>query len=230
MNFKRLGIAALVLPLLDTAAIRQPVDASTVQHVDFAAGGTVRLLDSFGYLTVEAWDKPEVEVTLTKTRDGRFGPEQEARLREDMERVQVAVNRKSATEMEVTTILPKRKGVLGAVSPWRKTKGGVSLEYHLFVPRDSNLVVQHHGGSVLVNGVSGNVSIASSSGDIVLMIPDPESYEIDAKSRIGTVSLDFADASRRRYFAGESFLNEGQGKRKIFARVGYGGVTVKALP
>ena len=44
--------------------------------MNFLPGGTIRLDNSYGYLTVEGWDEPEVEITVTKSTDRFYEPEQ----------------------------------------------------------------------------------------------------------------------------------------------------------
>jgi hypothetical protein len=99
------------------------------------------------------------------------------------------------------------------------------------VPRDSHLVIHHGGGNILIGNVAGNIEATNREGDIVLMLPTPGPYSIDAKSKMGTVISDFAGKSHLRYFIGERFAGaDANSPRKIFLRVGFGGITIKEVP
>src|SRR5271165_4281288 len=51
-----LGLSALLLA-------GEEAPKQKTEHFDFPSGGTLRLTHSTGVLTVEGWDRPEVEVT-----------------------------------------------------------------------------------------------------------------------------------------------------------------------
>jgi hypothetical protein len=46
---------------------RQKVQVTKTERIDFPAGGALRLANSIGVLTVEAWDRPDVEITTIKS-------------------------------------------------------------------------------------------------------------------------------------------------------------------
>ena len=54
----------------------QSFEVTSTERVNFLPGGTIRLNNSYGYLTVEGWDEPEVEITVTKSTDRFYEPEQ----------------------------------------------------------------------------------------------------------------------------------------------------------
>src|SRR5271156_1002969 len=58
------GAAGLVQAGGDT---REFVEASHFEHADFPSGGTLRLADSHGIVTVEGWDRPDVEIVTVRT-------------------------------------------------------------------------------------------------------------------------------------------------------------------
>ena len=43
---------------------RQSFEETSTEHLKFGPGGTIRVNDSYGHLTVEGWDEPEVWITL----------------------------------------------------------------------------------------------------------------------------------------------------------------------
>ena len=79
--------------------------------------------------------------------------------------------------------------------------------------------------------MTGDVEAASRSGDILLMLPDSGTYSIDARSKLGVVSSDFAGASHRRYLVGSGFARATPSpSRRIYLRTGMGGITIKSVP
>jgi hypothetical protein len=84
--------------------------------------------------------------------------------------------------------------------PWRRTtKGGVTIEYQIHLPRDSRLVIHHGGAYLLVSNVTGDVEATIGSGDIVLMLKGPDKYSIDAKTKLAKVVSDSGHSTRRRF-------------------------------
>jgi hypothetical protein len=221
-----LGIA----PHLFAEEKLQQVQVSNTETVDFGAGGTIRVSRSYGDLRVEGWDRHEVEITVIKSMPFDYKPKRPAEASRHLDRVHIVTELKSATEMVISTGLPHRRGLLSPLlSP--ETNGGVMIEYEVHIPRDSNLVIHHGTGSVLVSDVTGNIEATCSRGDIVLMLRDSAAYSIDAQSKFGTVISDFEGAPHiRRYRLGERNATERSPSSRIHLRVGFGGVTIKSVP
>ena len=92
-------------------------------------------------------------------------------------------------------------------------------------------MIQHGAGYVMVSRISGDIEVNSSSGDIVLMLPDPSPYAIDAKSKFGSVSSDFAGSAHREKLIGEQFASANQPQaRRIHLRIGFGGIAILEVP
>ncbi len=219
--------AASCIALCSIAAgetIQRPQSASSTESVSFAPGGTIRFDNSFGDLYVEGWDQPRVEMTLIKSFDDYVPPKNAAEL---LERVKFTTEHPSASELAIGTTIPAR-------SFFRHPFGGrgpVNVRYELRVPRDSHLVIHHGGGNILIGNVTAGIEATNREGDIVLMLPTPGPYAIDAKSKMGTVISDFAGKAHVRYFIGERFAGEdANATRKIFLHVGFGGITIKEVP
>jgi len=157
--------SALTLPAANPPephAPKQPFEATSTEQVNFSAGGTVRVVNSYGYLTVEGWDEPEVQVNVIKSTN-RFcdpGEKQEAERRFAL--VRVVTERRSDKELLISTVLPPRNPIFRSVLPLDRivvtkplvpnNKRGVTVEYRILVPRESRLVVRHDTGYVCVNG------------------------------------------------------------------------------
>jgi hypothetical protein len=220
-------LAASCIALCSIAAgetIQRPQSVSSTESVSFAPGGTIRFDNSFGDLYVEGWDQPRVEMTLIKSFDDYAPPKNAAEL---LERVKFTTEHPSASELVIGTTIPSR-------SFFRHPFGGrgpVNVRYELRVPRDSHLVIHHGGGNILIGNVTAGIEATNREGDIVLMLPTPGPYAIDAKSKMGTVISDFAGKAHVRYFIGERFAgDDANAPRKIFLRVGFGGITIKEVP
>jgi hypothetical protein len=209
------AIAAFVLPLF--GADSKPARVATTERVDFPPGGTIRINGSYGHLVVEGWDRPEVEITVTKSG---------ARSNS----VRVVTNRASDTELTISTTLPSRHGDWFPFMPPTKT-GGVTTEYEIHLPRDTHLAIHNSVGYVFVNGVAGDIDASASRGDILLMLPDSGTYSIDAKTKLGAVSSDFDGSVLSRYLIGQKFARTFPSpSQHLYLRMGFGGITIKAVP
>ena len=247
-----LGMSVLgTAPLFGGEGTKRPVEVTSTERFGFASGGVIRLKDSFGSLNVEGWDRAEVEVTVIKSMDRYYEPKQQEQAARALERVRTVTDRRSDTELEISTVLPRKlfarllggKGgvmrsagatldkVTGIARHPLGGKGGWMLEYQIHAPRNSRLVIHHGPGRVLVSNVTGDVEATSRGGDILVMLPDSGLYSIDAKSKLGSVSSDFVGASHRRHLVGSGFaLAVPTPSRRIYLRTGIGGITIKAVP
>jgi hypothetical protein len=204
---KPIVITTLVfgLHLFAQDAIKQPPQVTTTDRVNFASGGLIRLTTSSSNLFVEAWDRPEVEIRTIKSGKN-------ARCLDD---VRVVTDRRSDTELAIST----------------PVKCGAKIEQHVNAPRDSRLVIHHGAGFLMVSRISGEIEAFSRSGDIVVMLPDPGPYAIDAKSKFGSVTSDFAGSAHREKLIGEQFASAiSSPSRRIYLRIGFGGITIKEVP
>jgi hypothetical protein len=232
MSHKRwvvvLSVVAIALPLFGADTLKR-AQVTNTERVDFASGGTIRVDGSYGSLSVEGWDQPEVEIIVTKSLHfGESKTQDQDRAR--LESVRVVANRTSLTDLTISTTLASRHGDW---VPFRSptTAGGVSVECEIHVPRDTRLVIHHHNGYVSVSGVTGDIEASASRGDIVLMLPDSGSYSIDAKTKLGIVSSDFEGSVHSRYLVGRRFARAlTPPTQQLYLRVGFGGITIKTVP
>jgi len=216
----RLVIASLVMCLV--AVAEEPGAVIKTEHVSIPSGGTIRFSKSFGDLFIDGWDQPDVEIKVVKwiprqeaaqimTPAASYkAPDDAARL---LDGVQIKTDRPSPKELTIAT----------------SGRGRVSVRYELRVPRDAHLIVHHKGGQVQITNVTGGIEATDRNGDIVLMLLGPGPYAIDAKSRMGTVTSDFAGKPHVRIPFGESFAGAGDQPQRIFLRVWFGGITIKEI-
>jgi hypothetical protein len=219
-------IAAFML-LITRAAFgeeppRKPVQVESTDRSRFGPNGTIRLTNSSGDLIIEGWDRQELEVTVVKWIDHEFEPGQIAAATERLQAVQVNVEHVSTGELHISTLRARAKP---------GGKGRVELKYHIHAPRDSRIVVDHHGGFILLSGLTGDIDAANQRGDIVLMLPDPTSYAIDARNKFGAVTPDFSGITAHKYIFGEQFTRDHQPPtHHMRLRMGFGGITIKDVP
>ena len=240
---KRL-LAAILLAVSALGADRPPVEkapkqsfeVTTTERVNFQPGGAIRLENSYGYLTVEAWDEPEVEIVVTKSTDRFLEPEQKEHAQKAFEQIRVVSDRRSDKELVISTTLPDRHGFPYSILPSRqiiftmpkKTTLGVTVDCTVHVPRDSRLVVHQDHGYVWVSDVAGDIEVRSHTGDMIVLLPDPGPYSIDARTRLGSVSSDTAGSGHKQFLVGTQFVHARQApSRRIFLRMGRGSITIK---
>jgi len=223
------ALAAANLTFADVAvpgmAIRRPAEIAHTDRVDFAPGGTIALNDSFGDLYIEGWDQPAVEMTLIKEM---LDYDAAKNVSEQLEGVKFTTEHPSANQLKISTSIPQRsffRHLFGG-------KGNVNVRYELHVPRNSHLaILDHGGGNILIDNVSGSIEARNRDGDIVVFLPAQGSYTIDARSKMGTVMSELPGKGHVRHFIGESFTGaDSSSSQRIFLRVGFGGITIKEMP
>ncbi len=218
-------------------AAKQSFEASSTEHVSFSPGGTIHLDNFYGYLTVEGWDEPEVEITVTKSTNKYLDPEQKEHATKAFEQIRVAAERRSDKELAITTTIPARHGFPYSILPSRqivftmpkKTTLGVTVDCTVHVPRDSRLTVHQDHGYVWVSDVTGDMDVNSHTGDMIVLLPDPGPYSIDARTKLGSVSSDFAGRGHKQFLVGTQFVHAGQASaHRIHLRMGRGSITIKS--
>jgi hypothetical protein len=218
---------------------KQPFEVTKTERVSFLPGGTILLDNSYGYLTVEGWDEPEVEVTVTKSTDRFYRPERKEKIEQRFEQVRVAAERRSDKELTIATTLPVRHNLISSILPSRRivvtmpvhSERGVTVDCTVHVPRDSRLVVHHDNGYVWVSDVTGDIEVHSHTGDMIVMLPDPGPYSIDARTRMGSVSSDLTGRTNNQFLVGTHFAHASQSpSRRVYLRMGRGSITIKGGP
>jgi hypothetical protein len=221
------GLSVLGFALSLFAAASQPAQVTSTERVDFAPGGLIRLNTATGNLFVDGWDRPEIEITTTKSTRRAYQPGRQDEAVRCLESIRVTTERRSGAEVALTVVVPPR----GFFNKLFGLGCGVTVDHRIQVPRDSRLVIRHEAGYVLVSHVTGEIEVTSRSSDLMLMLPGPGPYSIDAKSKFGSVASDFAGVSQRTKLFGEQFAGANPAPaRRIYLRIGFGGITVKEVP
>jgi hypothetical protein len=237
-----LGLITLPLFAADIApGPKQSFETTTTERFPFQPGGTLRVDNSYGYLNVEGWDEPEVEVTITKSTDSFKDPDWKAKAAQFFDQIRVVTERRSDKELAISTIVPHRNSPLTSRLPSGRVivskplpprnKRGVTVEYTIRVPRNTRLVVHHDTGYVRVGDVTGDLDVTSHTGDMIVTLADPGPYAIDARTRLGSVSSDLTGKRSYQFLVGHRLVHAGDTvARRVHLRMGRGCITIQSGP
>lgn len=205
---------------------KQSFSVSRTERVPFAPGGTIHIDNSYGYLTVEGWDEPAVELTVVKSTGRFYNPSRQQLAEQPFADVRVTAERRSDRELAISTVPPVHHRWVSL----RNARRGVILEYQVHVPRDTRLIIRHDYGYVWVSDVAGDLDVHSHTGDMIVMLPDTGAYAIDARTRLGSVSSDVmgkSDSRLSQLLVGSHFDYTSQAaKRRIYLRMGRGSIEI----
>jgi hypothetical protein len=221
-----LGVFPGTLAWCAEEAFPHSLEVTSTERVQFSPGGAIRLNDSYGYTSIDGWDQPQVEIKVIKSTNRFFNPSEEEEAKQKLALIHVTTERVSETELSITAARPLRKD---RVPPLPRTVSeGVTVELQIHVPNDSRLTIHQDNGYVWVSDVTGDIEARSHTGDMIVMLPDPGPYAIDAKTRLGSISSDFAGSGVKRFVVGSRFASSAEGaSRRVYLRMGRGSITIK---
>jgi hypothetical protein len=151
--------------LLAAEESEEKVQIRKTERHDFPAGGTLWLKNSIGVLTVEGWDRPDVEITTIKSSKVEYGRSEREKAAHQLERVRVATER-HGDELVITTDFPRHRAF-----PSPNPVGGAihfDLEYRIKAPTTARLIVGHDVGELNIDGLTGNIDVTLLQGEIML--------------------------------------------------------------
>jgi hypothetical protein len=217
-----IGIGAACLLLADDAPVEQ-VQVTHTERMDFPSAGVLRMQKSTGELTIDGWDRPDMEITTIKSTKS-YHPHDRAAAVKSLDRIRLLTERKG-DELTITTEFPKH------VLPLRLLRGvsDFEMQYVIKVPRNARLIIEHDSGNVHIDDVAGDVQVKNGMGQITMHLPQDGHYAFDAKTGLGAIDSDFAGPEHARYFDfGHSYVSEGPpaGAQKLYARMGVGDITI----
>ncbi len=219
MTLERLAIPLCALAGLLAAQSKpaREVQATSVEHLEFPAGGTLHLERLKGEVLVEGWDRSDMEMTVTKAPPLTYNAQWQAKPAPDqvLERTQVTAERQGH-EVVVRATYPSRR---------------VWVTYNIRVPRAASVIVDRNRGEVHVADLAGDIHATTREGEITLLLPPDEQYAIDARTNFGDVYSDYPGAGRRRFWlVGNRFAPEGDsGGHKLYLRAGYGDIIIQKI-
>jgi hypothetical protein len=222
-----LKLAAAALALCLPLAARAPkayVPVVTDDHVDFAPGGAIGMTGSLGQLNIESWDGPGVQITVTRSTFRTNTPKDLERAKGQLAAYKVTAEKKGAAELSIRTDAPR----YGFFARLLHLTPDVQVDYRVRVPRDTKLTLRHGKGDIVVRDVTGDINATVRKGDIVLQLPPAGPYAFDAKCGFGGIYSDFEGTDRVAHGFSERFEANGSGAaRKVYLRVGIGGITIQ---
>jgi hypothetical protein len=222
MRLPRVWLSILAVSGLLLAGEKPPVAAADpnlrtekTQTIEFASGGLLRVVNSAGALTIEAWDKPTVELTTVKSSALAVAPKDREKVSAKFERVAVTADR-HGNELTITTTAPR-------------LLMNLELSSHLWVPRDTHVVIHQKDGEVNVEGLTGDIEASVRNGEIFVYLPEgAAAYNTKAKSRFGGIVMP-GDPSTHHVDLGlgHSFVQEaGPKAHTLNLKVGYGDIYI----
>ena len=227
-RYKPLRIAALACGmtclLRADDPVRQKVQVTSTQRLELAPGGTVKLKNSAGEVSVEGWDQPGVEITTVKSTRTEYSSAESAKATHDLDGVKIAAERANG-EVVIATNYARRRRLPFALLAGHATN--IDLNYRIKVPRDAHVMVDHEIGDVHFSDVTGDIRATTHQGAITLRLPPGGQYELDAKTKIGSITSDFPGSTQRRFWLfGRSFLHEAKAPHKLYLRTGVGDIVI----
>lgn len=232
MAMRKLAVIVIAMGSLLFAEddAEQNIRVTKTERMDFPAGGVLHLKHSIGELQVEAWDEPAMELTTSKAPPLRYDShwQEKSYHQRELEEVRVTAERHSE-EIVVTTTLPHRRS-FPPPSPLRGS-AGVALEYRIKVPHDARLIIEHEGGEVHIEDITGDIRATTIKGEIALRLPEDAQYDIDAKSDFGDVVSDLPGRERRwLWLFGHRFVPDAPATgKKLYLRVGAGDIIIQKI-
>jgi hypothetical protein len=221
---RRLTLLALLCSsLLADGGTKPKVQATNTERMDFPSGGLLRLKNSAGEVQIQGWDSPQVEITTIKSTQDFYAPDEQSKGAALLDQVKVVTERQNQ-EIVVTTTLPRYK--------WLSLNPGVHLSvdllYLIKVPRSARLAIAHGEGEVHVAEVTGDIHATVRAGAITLSLAPEAHYDIDARSRVGSVFSDFPGNERTRlWFLNHQFAEHPSGAaEKLYLRIGFGDIVL----
>jgi hypothetical protein len=207
---------------------KQKVQVTKTERMDFPTGGTLRLTNSTGALTVEAWDRPGVEITTIKSSRLEYDAHERPKIAHELERVHVATERRG-NELVVTTDCPKYWPWFppNILDPTAK-QAAFDLEYRIKAPSTARVIADHHMGEVNIDGLTGDIQVSLRRGEILLHLPQNGHYDIHAKSKFGDVNNDFPGEEKRRWWilGHRIVIQDSPVQHKLNLRVKFGDIVI----
>lgn len=154
------------VPAVEAAQLKEVAE----RVFPFEQGGGLTIESQNGRITVEAWDRPEVRIQIT--REVRASDdERAAELMKDL-RAEVTLGK---GRIEVKSHYPKRAENVGILEVLGQRVSALNIHYYVQVPTRTRLVLQTSNGELRVRGtsgyvvgqtVNGSVEVASATGHV----------------------------------------------------------------
>jgi hypothetical protein len=166
MNIQKLSFPALAVIATAALALATPAQASETVKETFRktyplqAGGELRVENTNGGITVEAWDRNEVQVEAIKQVRG----DSAEKAREAMKLLRIEV-KPSAGALQILTKYPKNEG--DGFFDWLSGNSvSMSVTYKIKAPRELVSNLQSTNGGVRLVGTRGRAELSTTNGGV----------------------------------------------------------------
>lgn len=159
-------VKTALLALMGLVSAGMAAQAATLkdrfqQTYPLQAGGTVRLDNVNGGVTIEAWDRNEVQVVADKEVKAKT----DDIARKAMQQVQIQVD-KGSGRLDIVTKLPKRDNGL---FEWMSGNNvNINVKYQVKVPRNAALDIETVNGGIRLAGTHGKVTAETTNGALTI--------------------------------------------------------------
>jgi hypothetical protein len=205
----------------------QKAQVTQTERIDFSDGGPLRLASSIGVLTVEAWDRPDLDITTDKSTKVEHDAHQREKAAQQLESVRVVAERRG-NELVVTTNCARHRPFppTNILDPLAK-EASLDLEYHIKAPGTARVIAHRHIAEVNTDSFTGDIQVTLHKGEIMLHLPEDGRYDIHAKSKFGDVNNDFPEEERRWWLIGHRIVNQDlRAPHKLNLRVKFGDIVI----
>jgi hypothetical protein len=213
--------AAGEVPQTDEAP--QTVQVTHTERVDFPAGGTLRLKNSMGELTIEGWDRPDVEITTIKSTALAVASRDRDKASHQLEKVRVSVA-PQGSDLVITTEFPRHHFLFLKWGLWPASD--LDLEYRIKVPMNAKVDVDQIAGEVHLENLTSDIRAVDHNGFISLLLPQDGQYDIDAKAKLGDVVSDFPGHGNRTHWFGHQFVQATKAAHQLYLRTSFGDIVI----
>jgi hypothetical protein len=222
-----IGLAMSCLLLADNGP-QEVFQVTNTEHIDFPSGGTLRMKNSIGDLSVEGWDQPGVEITTIRAMKPKYNSGDRQKDSRELEQVHVTVER-HGNEVVIGTDFP-RHGISAPPLLHRGTR--FDLYYDIKVPRSAQLFVHHGEGDVFIEDFRGDMHVTARTGQITLSLPEGGRYAVNAGSKFGGVVSDFPGREKRKlWLFGHKYAGPApSAAQNLYLRVGSGDIFIFKMP
>jgi hypothetical protein len=213
-----------MLATTDPMGMKQKARVVDTEQTVFSSGGTIELQDSFGQVSIEGWDRAEVELTVIKTTQRKYSELEMPHAMTELDRILIGTERPSDNHLVITTTFPDRN----LTRPLRG-KSNVDLEYHIRAPRQTRLIVKHDTGEVNVSDIVGDMRVTARIGDISLHLSPEARYAVNAKAKVGEVCSEWGNSMRDHLIGAQAIEHADPPAYELYLRVGIGDISVHKL-
>ena len=213
----RMLLAGFCCMLFFTVALHADEFSRTFHYrVRLFSKGTLTMETRTGDIYISGWDDPHVEIEAEKVVEARSKEKAEHQYK----RVQILLNGQDEM-IRLRTLYPSRR-------PWRpfKAESSLSVNFHIHMPYDANLVLKCVDGDVKVQGVIGQEKIMVNYGQVEIDIPSPERLRsVRAKTWLGNVQSNLHGENDAGFSKKVLFWNP-YGTQDIQLKVHMGGIYI----